>query len=305
MNDNVYGGGALDRAAVTRLDPQWLARRLADPASRLVPVWRAQSLIRRDGDTVRAHFPRVGQSPWLPSFADTVFLLGEADGATYFAVDLSAADEPATLPGLGDAGEFVDLRGVGALLPRREASLLAFARALSHWHRGHGFCGRCGAPTISRDGGYIRQCTSPDCGIEHYPRTDPAVIVLVAHGERCLLARQAKWPAGMFSILAGFVEPGESLEEAARREVMEEAGVALGRLRYHSSQPWPFPSSLMVGFLAEAEHTSALTIDHNELETAGWFTRDEIRHFAERGLSLPNADSIARRIIEDWLAAAP
>lgn len=144
-------------------------------------------------------------------------------------------------------------------------------------------------------------CSAPACGTQHFPRTDPAIIVLVTAGDLCLLGRQVRWTPGMFSTLAGFVEPGESLEEAVAREVMEETGVPVARACYHSSQPWPFPASLMVGFIAEAEHPVAPQIDRQELEAAAWFSRGEILAFADQGRSLPGPDSIARRLIEDWL----
>jgi NAD+ diphosphatase len=170
-----------------------------------------------------------------------------------------------------------------------------------HWHSRHGFCGVCGSPTLSASAGHVRKCTNPGCGSSHFPRTDPAVIMLAHDGERALLGRQKVWAKGMYSTLAGFVEPGESLEEAVRREVMEETGVAVGEVVYHSSQPWPFPASLMIGFHAEARSGTIDLVD-GELEDAGWFTRAELRRFADQGKSLPRQDSIARQLVEDWLA---
>ena len=148
----------------------------------------------------------------------------------------------------------------------------------------------------------MRRCSREGCATEHFPRTDPAIIVLVATGRLCLLGRQARWPAGMFSTLAGFVEPGESLEEAVAREVFEESGVRVGRVHYHSSQPWPFPASIMLGFYAEAT-TEAITIDPGELVDAKWFTRDQLRNPRDHGFLLPRGDSIASRLIADWIAA--
>lgn len=302
MKFNIYSGGILDRAAERRNDAEWLAAQLVHPATRLVPVWRTQNLVRRDGTTAHAVRPHYATAGWLTELGAAPIFLGLVEGVAHFALDLSRLADPAVLPELTALGEFVELREVGALLSQNDGVLLAYARGLIHWHRTHGFCPRCGAPTASRQAGHIRQCTSADCATEHYPRTDPAVIVLVSSGEHCLLGRQARWRPGMFSTLAGFVEPGESLEEAVAREVMEEAGVAISRIRYHSSQPWPFPSSLMVGFMADAEAPVPLRVDQTELETAEWFTRADIAGFAERGRSLPNRDSIARRLIEDWLA---
>ena len=173
-----------------------------------------------------------------------------------------------------------------------------------HWHRRHRFCGRCGAPTESRKAGHLRVCTRPACGLEHFPRTDPAVIMLVHDDEACVLGRRPGWPPGLHSTLAGFVEPGESLEEAVAREVREEAGleVPLEGIRYNSSQPWPFPASLMLGFHARAER-APLTVYEAELESVAWYSRETLRNLEEGDdLRLPRRDSIARRLIEDWLA---
>lgn len=302
MKFNIYSGGSLDRAGERRGDAEWLADRLVHPATRLIPVWHTQNLVRRDDKAVSAARPHYATAGWLTKLGTVPLFLGIDEDAAHFALDLSHLADPAQLPELAALGEFVELREVAPLLPQHDGALLAYARGLIHWHRTHGFCGRCGAPTVSCHGGHVRRCVNADCATEHYPRTDPAVIVLVTAGEHCLLGRQARWRPGMFSTLAGFVEPGESLEEAVAREVMEEVGVPISRLRYHSSQPWPFPSSLMLGYTAEAEAVMPLRVDETELETAEWFTRDDIARFAECGRSLPNPDSIARRLLEDWLA---
>ncbi|HEY9549977.1 MAG TPA: NAD(+) diphosphatase, partial [Kiloniellaceae bacterium] len=202
-------------------------------------------------------------------------------------------------------GSFQDLRAVGPIMRREEGALLAYARGLAHWHSRHGFCGLCGAPTASEKGGHQRRCTSADCNAVHFPRTDPAVIMLVHDGgERCLLGRQAFWTPGMHSTLAGFVEPGESLEEAVAREIWEEVGLKLPveEVEYHSSQPWPFPSSIMLGFYARADYRQ-VELGPDELESARWYSRAELRNSPENEtFKLPRRDSIARRLIEDWLA---
>ncbi len=193
------------------------------------------------------------------------------------------------------------MRRVGPLLPRHEGALLAYARGIAYWHERHRFCGVCGAPTQSAEGGHVRRCTGPACGTTHFPRTDPAVIMLVHDGERCLLGRKPGWPAGMHSTLAGFVEPGESLEEAVAREVFEEAGIRVDDVTYHSSQPWPFPASLMLGFHARAR-TLEITVDPEELEHAAWFERSFLlARQDDDTLRLPRRDFIARRLVEDWL----
>jgi NAD+ diphosphatase len=199
-----------------------------------------------------------------------------------------------------DSADFVELRGLK--LDHDRGAILAYARGMLHWHRQHRFCGICGSPTISAEAGHVRHCTNHDCGAHHFPRTDPAVIMLVHDGDRCLLGRQAKWPKGRFSTLAGFVEPGESLEDAVAREVLEETGIRIGDVAYHSSQPWPFPGSIMLGFSAEARSTE-IQVDEREIETAHWFERGWLLdHRDDPDFHLPPADSISRRLIEDWLA---
>jgi NAD+ diphosphatase len=195
---------------------------------------------------------------------------------------------------------FQELRAAAPMLGGPDAALLAYAKGLTHWHSRHRFCGVCGHATRSEEAGHVRRCTDPACATSHFPRTDPAVIMLVTDGERCLLGRQAAWQKGMYSTLAGFVEPGESLEEAVAREVFEEAGVRVGRVHYHSSQPWPFPASLMIGFHAEASDPR-IVLDDDELTDARWFTRAQVRAPAAHGFTIPGPDSIARRLIDDWV----
>ena len=298
---NFYAAGRLDRAALRRRDAAWLAARLADPATRLVPVWRSLSFVVH-GETPAAADLGADIGAQLLQDAGVLVLLGLVGEVAHFAVDLSHLDDPAADPLLGSAGRFVDLRAVGPLLGHDQGSLLAYARGLVHWHARHRFCGICGARTESAEAGHVRRCTNPDCAAVHFPRTDPAVIVLVTDGERALLGRQKIWPPGMHSTLAGFVETGESLEDAVRREIREEAGIQVGEVRYHSSQPWPFPSSIMLGFTAQAL-TTELSLDDDELEFAAWFSRDQLKASPENEtFRLPRRDSIARRLVEDWLA---
>ena len=177
---------------------------------------------------------------------------------------------------------------------------MAHARGLIYWHQRHRFCSLCGSPAEIRDAGHMRRCGNADCAAEHFPRTDPAVIMLVADGDRCLMGRQAEWPTGLYSTLAGFVEPGESLEEAVAREIWEEAGITVRDVRYHSSQPWPFPASLMLGFYATATSTE-ISLNRDELDDARWFHRNDLRNPGE-GMRLPRQTSISRRLLDDWLA---
>jgi NAD+ diphosphatase len=299
---NVYACGSIDRAAHRRKDPDWLAAARAAPETRILPVWRARSLVTGPEDQ-----PVAALLPADSDWGENLVLLGLCDGAAVFAVDLSALEapeqHPVVAPTVAAGGRFVDLRLVGPLMEHDEGSLCAYARGLTHWNARHRFCGVCGAPAAGAEAGHMRKCGNPDCATPHFPRTDPAVIMLVHDGgDRCLLGRQAMWPAGMHSTLAGFVEPGECLEDAVAREVFEEAGVRIADVRYHSSQPWPFPSSLMLGFTARALSTE-LTVAEDELESAQWVTRDFLRTLKPSDdFRMPRLDSISRRLIEDWIA---
>ncbi len=299
---NAYSASPLDRAGHRREDAAWIAARLADPESLFVPVWRSRSLLRGlaeerpeavflTGEAAEAC--RMAGGPWA--------LLGEWRGAAIFAVDVSAADDPIPLLPEG-IGAFEDLRAIAGLLPPDDGAILAHARGLMHWRTRTRFCGVCGAACVPESAGHVMHCTG--CGASHFPRTDPAVIMLVVRGERCLLGHSQRFPrTTMYSTLAGFVEPGETLEEAVAREVREETGVRVGRVAYHSSQPWPFPASIMLGFHAEAL-SEEITIDPAELQDARWFSRAELAAPDSAGFTLPRRDSIARRLIEDWLASS-
>ena len=303
---NVYTGSPLDRADNRRTDEAWIAGHLADPASRWVPVWRARTLFRGlDEGRPEAVFLTGEAASALRGAGGPWAFLGLQDGTAVFAVDVSAVDDP--LPLLPDgaawppgAARFEDLRQIGPGLAPNEAAILAHARGLMHWRTRHGFCGVCGGRCEARSAGHAMACTQ--CKAQHFPRTDPAVIMLVHRGGRALLGHSARFPkVTMYSTLAGFVEPGESLEEAVAREVLEESAIRVGQVRYHSSQPWPFPSSIMLGFYAEGL-TEEITIDPTELRDARWFSRAELRDPDAHGFSLPRRDSIARRLIEDWVA---
>jgi NAD+ diphosphatase len=290
---NTFAGEALDRAAARRTDRAWLAQRLADPTSRTVLVGSAGVLVAEGPQrSAPAQLPLAA----LGEMPEAILLGIDGDGAV-FAVDLDALEGPPP------AGEVRGLREIVGDLTQAEGGLLAHASALAHWHRSHRFCARCGAPTAMAEAGYVRRC--PACGAEHHPRTDPVVIMLVTDGDRALLGRQATWPAGRYSALAGFVEPGESLEEAVAREVAEEAGVAVSAAHYRSSQPWPFPASLMIGFLADYAGGEPAARD-GELEDVRWATRAELEaaRRGEGGLLLPPPEAIARRLVDDWLNRA-
>jgi NAD+ diphosphatase len=295
-----------DRCSERRRDADWIAARLADPATRIVPVWRMRNLVTSETDP-RAVYLSAAALGTIRASSPPIFL-GVAGDVVYFAAAIDDADDAlasrawASAVESSTAGTFVELRPIAARLSAFDLAILAHARAMVWWHARHRFCGVCGAPTESREAGHVLACTRAECGAMHHPRTDPAVIVRIMHGDVCLLANQTTWMPEMYSTLAGFVEPGESLEEAVRREVMEEAGVRLTTIRYHSSQPWPYPSSQMIAFVAEAA-SRELRVDGDELRDARWFARDELKDAVARGeVRLPTAASVARRLVDEWLA---
>ena len=271
-----------ERIGGRRTDEEWLREKWDDPKTRVLVLTGGRFPVSDDRTAVR----------WLsPSEAPPGerLLLGEADGHVHFVV------LPTDFRAPEDWGM---LRTVGPTLTATDAGLVVQAQALSEWHRAHRFCPRCGGRLVVSGGGYVLHCEA--CGREQFPRTDPAVIMLVVDGDRALLGRQSAWPEGRYSTLAGFVDPGESLEGAVAREVMEEAGIEVTDVTYFGNQPWPFPSSLMVGFFARAVGTD-IDVDDDELEAARWFTREEMRAEAEAGtLVLPGGISISRSLIEAW-----
>jgi NAD+ diphosphatase len=320
---NYYAHPGFERAGLRRREPEWIRARVLDPTSVFVPVWRSQNLvIEVEGGEPRAALLAAealaalfggmpeGDAEERMARGEFVFL-GVIDERAHFAVDVSWSDAPLDMlrspalaaAGIAEAGvRFADLRQLAGRLERHEGALLALARAMMFWHARHRFCGVCGAPTRSEEAGHMRRCTAPGCKTMHFPRTDPAVIMLVTDGDRALLGRNKNFVPGMYSTLAGFVEPGESLEDAVAREVREETAIEVGAVHYHSSQPWPFPANIMLGFYAEAT-SSEITVDYGELEDARWFERDWLAsHSDDETFRLPRRDSIARRLIEDWLA---
>lgn len=305
-----FGGSALDRAAHLRGETAQLDA--LQQSGTVLPVWRGKPLLQA-GE--RLGWVRMG-SPVLAHAGETVFL-GLDDGEARFAADISdwspesgaeAVEQgffdPSAQhhPALPEDHSFLELRGVMTALSPRDAELAATAKAVLHWHRSHGFCAACGAASESAMAGWQRSC--PACGAHHFPRTDPVVIMLITRGNRVLVGRNANWPEGMFSLLAGFIEPGETLEAAVRREVLEEAGVTVGAVRYLASQPWPFPASLMFGCAGEAL-SEEIRIDPAELEDACWITREEmVLAVAGRHPRIKPArrGAIAHFLIANWLA---
>ena len=293
----MFGAGGLDRVHDRRKDAQWIAGRLSAPGALFVAVRQSKILVG-DGGIPGPVLLKLDQ---LNGYAETdsTFFLGEENGHPYFAVEMNEKAPGA----FGGTGRFRDLRAVAPLLSGNDGALLAYAKTLVDWHGHNHFCGACGSPSEIRDGGQCRACLNPECGVVHFPRTDPAVIVIIRLGQKCLLARQKVWPQSMYSVVAGFVEPGETVEGAVVREVFEEVGLRVKNIRYHSSQPWPFPCSLMLGFTAEAED-ERISLRDNELEDARWFGRGELQEAVENGVvKLSSPVSIAYSLIKDWFEA--
>ena len=287
-----FSGNPLDRASYRRGDEAWLAGQAA--AGLFLPFWQNLPLVVEE---------RAGFLPWREGWRSCAQVFLGLDGEqALFAVDLPGEEEPQ----LGFGG-FRDMRASAFILPARDTAIAGQAKALLDWHKRHGFCPNCGTATQMRDGGYRRLC--PDCGSEHFPRTDPVVIMLPLvkaedGGEECLVGRNLRFPPGLFSAFAGFVEPGESMEEAVRRELREEVELAVGGVHYHATQPWPFPSSLMLGCYAEALSRD-FQIDGNEIEAARWLSKDQARarlaHQIEDEIKLPATIAIAHHLIRDWV----
>jgi NAD+ diphosphatase len=295
---NFFSTYFIDRVSDKRPDNEWLAAKLRDEATRFIPVWNLKNLLTDEEVPRPVYLPPRDVQDLLPRL-ESVILLGVTCDRTYFALGLPS-DEGTPPRELAELGQFRDLRWIASKLDERDIALLAYAQAMTYWHCRHRYCGDCGSPTQSLDGGALRVCTNDQCGQQHFPRTDPAIIVLITFGERCLLVRKSWWPEGMYSNVSGFGEPGESLEDALVREVREETGLRVDDITYHSSQPWPFPSSLMLGFTAVASNDT-IRIDEDELEDAAWFSREDMRSQLLGGsLRLPMPVSISFRLIEEW-----
>jgi NAD+ diphosphatase len=293
-----FSGNPLDRGANLRRDEAWVEEQLRSDKGRYLPVWRLNPLAR-EGEQSRLEWLDASVCAHLTDGAEPL-LLGLRDDVPHFAVDLSDLADPASVLGLDEA-TFADARRIAVSLPEGEAGILAQARALLEWHSRHRFCGSCGAPTGVCAGGAMRRCER--CGAEHFPGPHAVVIMVVWRGDRCLLGRGRNWGPGRFSALAGFMDLGETIEEAVAREVKEEAGLDVDAVEYHAAQPWPFPMSLMIGCFAHVTGEETL-VDPEELEEARWFGRDEIRRaFAEPDtvdFGVPGTIAIAHHLIQAW-----
>ena len=282
-----FSGGTIERNAELRGAPDWLDATLRNDRTRFVAVWNSRCIVA-DNRAVLLERAELGDS-WHPN--DGVYL-GQLDEQHLFAIEL-----PEQLAEGGpDEAAFANFRGLLSDLDAEHAALLAYAKGMTEWHKRHRYCGLCGSPTQSIDGGFVLECSNEQCAHRSFPRIDPAIIVLTIDGDRCLLGRQVSWPEGRYSTIAGFMEPGESLEDAVRREVKEETNIDVGEVHYKGSQPWPFPTALMVGFHADADSTNIVRND-GELADAGWYSREQL---AAGDIVLPPSTSIAFRLIEHW-----
>lgn len=299
---NTFAGNPLDRASDRRPDAAWVAAQLGSAESLAVAMWNGRPLVEKaeDGKGVQIAYLPARLAGELSGGPERLLFLGLWKETAVFAVDFETPADPTDGP-LQGLGAFQDLRQIALHLTPAEAGICATAKAMFEWRRRHRRCAVCGEPTEPKDGGWKRRC--PACEAEHFPRTDPVVIMLPVHGDRCMLGRQELWPKGMFSALAGFLEPGESIEEACARELSEEAGLRTRTVRYHSSQPWPYPSSLMIGLIAEVEDDEG-TPDQTELAEVRWFTRDQARQILAGGydgVMAPTPMAIAHQLLKAWV----
>jgi NAD+ diphosphatase len=300
MKPHVFAGNPFDRGDVQRRDAVWLEAQSKHPQSRILPLYQLEILIQAE--------PRF-ELGWLsPSAIEPLqvkippVFLGLQDGIAHFALDVSEVEDPLDQLQLGDTWRFQEARGAALHLSTAEAGIVAQSRSQVGWHQRHRFCSVCGQPTEQSRGGHVRICLA--CKAQHFPRTDPVAIMLISDGDSCLLgqSRGRLSRTGRYSALAGFIDQGESIEEAVRREVKEEAGIEVGEVRYHSSQPWPFPSSLMIGCHGKAA-TTDIRIDPEEMTDVRWFPREEVRaalRHENPNLQVPDPIAIAHHLIRAW-----
>ena len=298
-----FSGSPLNRASEKRTDSNWIESKRRDPSSLVLPMRRLEPFLlgsQKADPPIELGLVRTEIADSLLGAEAPCIFLGLDGDTAVFALDVTDADD-AQIGRLADLGYFRDARVAGQMVSMEHAAIIAQAKALIDWHRRHGFCPGCGAPTKVMDAGYRRLCGK--CNAEHFPRVDPVVIMLATHGDACLVGRGKQFPAGMFSALAGFVEPGETIEEAVRRELMEEASVKVGEVTYYATQPWPFPSSLMIGCFAKAESRD-VKADETELAEVRWLERRIVRELIEGkqvdGVRVPPPIAIAYHLIRTW-----
>ncbi len=294
-----FAGNPLDRASTKRTDPDWIGEQQNNPDALLIPFFKGDPLMI-DGD---AGFLTLAARSNFPADAPLIFLGIDPKGAAYFTIEASREGVSAQQAPFSDLGEYTNLRNIAGGVKPETLSILGQARWLLDWHQRHMFCAVCGSASDIADGGAKRHC--PNCQSDHFPRTDPVAIVLVQHEDHCLLGRGPHFPKGFLSCLAGFAEAGETIEECAIREIHEEAGVRVTNVEYQLSQPWPFPSSMMMGLFATATDRT-LTLDVTEIEEAQWVSRQDVQNIfngdKSLGIFLPPKFTIARQLLERWIA---
>lgn len=294
---NRFTSVRLDRLVEYREKPEWVTAAQNSDAARFVPLWHSRSLLAASDEGQVAVYLKPGELEHLDAIQPPT-LLGTDGKRYFFAVSINDSQREEVLAKHPEA-RFIDLRRASMDMDAKHAGVLAYAKALHYWQHRHIFCGVCGSPNQLQSSGHKLVCTNEECTRQTFPRIDPAIIVLVTHEDACLLGRNTRWPPKHFSTLAGFVEPGESLEDAVVREVFEEAQVRLNKIRYVSSQPWPFPASSMCGFYAEAQSRDCAVSD--ELEEVRWYTADELETAVmEDSVRLSPPVSIAFRLLADW-----
>jgi NAD+ diphosphatase len=302
---NTFAGNPLDRASDRRTDEAWLAEKLAAPDSLGIALWNGKPLVEnaKDGGGVQIAYISADMAGELSGGAERLLFLGLWKETAIFAVDLEGGADPADGP-LSGLGRFEDLRASALRMPATDAAIIATAKAMFEWRRKHRHCSNCGEQSDVIEGGWKRVC--PACHAEHFPRTDPVAIMLAVHDGKALLGRQAAWPKGMFSALAGFIEPGESIEEGCARELFEEAGLRATSVRYHSTQPWPYPNTMMIGLIADVDSDQAAP-DQTELDEVRWFTREECAQLIDgklEGVAAPGRMAIAHQLIKAFAEGA-
>ena len=298
----IFAGDPLDRVDHLRRDFAWIQQQLDSDTSRFLPFWNMQVLSKPGSPPLLGWLGRQALAHLSPGASPV--LLGTHEGACHFALDVSGASEPPQLCAPSCGFEFIEPLRIATHLAVADSGIMAHAKSLVDWHARHGFCANCGAKTAARPSSKERVCDA--CGAHHFPRTDPVAIMLVHDGDNCLLGRSRRSGTGTYSALAGFVDQGETIEEAVRREVMEEAGIHIGEVYYHSSQPWPYPSTLMIGCMAQALDNQ-IVMDTEEMADVGWFSRDEVvealgdLHNRDRAFRVPGPVAIAHHLLKAWI----
>ena len=300
-----YASSAINRHGDFRNNKKLLKNIIFEKNTKFIPFYKGKNLFTKMNKKITpVIFNKIELDDFFPNAMDDTIFLGVANTLNYIGVDLSSPNQKFESWLKKNNIIIDDLRKYGPVLDDIEASFLALSNGMFFWHNTHKFCGSCGSQNFSKEGGFVMKCSNNKCGKSHFPRTDPAIITLISFQDKVLLGRSPRFPDSMYSTLAGFVEPGESLEQALEREVFEEVGIKVKNIKYFNSQPWPFPASLMLGFFAEAVNDQ-MTIDYDEIEDAHWFSINELKSLEHPSISggfkLPRVDSIARRLVDTWV----